>query len=282
MTRGVALAAALLVALAAFAQEDQPLRPLPMGDVLLSLPSNQIAPAGQWDVRFSHRFNQTLSHGSLADQFHSFFGLDSNADVVFGASYSMKPNLQLSLIRSNTNDTYEAGAKYVLFRQPEKKPVNVTLRGGVDFRTERDLEDRTSFFAQAIVSRQFARKAEIFFVPSVATNAGRATDGTKSVAMFDYAFNLPVGFAWTIRPGLLAIAEVTPPNQDLADDTNADLGWAVGIKRNIGGHWFEVLLSNSQSMLVDQYVTSTYQGTPLDASDVRLGFNIERRFGRRR
>jgi hypothetical protein len=272
----------LVFALAAFGQEDTPLRPLPMGDVLLSLPSNQIAPAGQWDIRFSHRFNQTLSHGSLADQFHSFFGLDSNADVVFGASYAMRPNLQLSLIRSNANDTYEAGAKYVLLRQPDNKPLNLTLRGGVDFRTERDLEDRTSFFAQGIVSRQFGRKGEIFFIPTVVTNAGRTTDGTRSTAMFDYAFNMPVGFAWTIRPGLLAIAEVTPPNQDLPDDVNADLGWAIGIKRNIGGHWFEILLSNSQSMLVDQYVTTTYQGTPLDASDVRLGFNIERRFGKRR
>lgn len=275
------LAVILLFAFAAFAQDDvQPLRPLPMGDVLLSLPSNQIAPAGQWDIRFSHRFNQTLSHGSLADQLHSFFGLDSNADVVFGAAYSIRPDLQLSLIRSNANDTYEAGAKYVLFRQTDNKHFNLTMRGGVDFRTERDLEDRTSFFAQAIISRQFGRKGEIFIIPSVASDAGRATDGSKSTAMFDYAFNVPVGFAWTVRPGLLAIAEVTPPNRDL--DEHSDLGWAIGLKRNIGGHWFEVLLSNSQSMLVDQYVTTSYQGTPLDASDVRLGFNIERRFGRRR
>ena len=35
---------ALLIALPLLAQEEPPLRPLPVGDVLLSLPSNQIAP----------------------------------------------------------------------------------------------------------------------------------------------------------------------------------------------------------------------------------------------
>lgn len=281
MTKRFAILFAV-AALSAFAQEPAPLRPLPMGDVLLSLPSNQIAPAGQWDVRFSHRFNQTLSHGTISDQLHSLFGLDTNADVVFGASYSMKPNLQLSLMRSNTNDTLEGAAKYVLFRQSTGGPLNVALRGGVDVRTERELEDRTSFFAQAIISRQFGRKAEIFFLPTAATNAGRAVSGSTSGALFDHAFNMPVGFAWMLRPGFAAVIELTPPNQDLPDDTNSDLGWAIGVKRNIGGHWFEILLTNSQSMMVDQSITSTYQGTPLDASDVRLGFNIERRFGRRK
>jgi Membrane bound beta barrel domain (DUF5777) len=273
----------LLVAFGAFAQEEPPaLRALPVGDVLLSLPSNQIAPHGQWEWKFTHRFNQSLAEGSFADQLHSFFGLDTNAEVVFGASYAMRPNLQLSVVRSNTNDAVEAAAKYVMWRQTAGHAFSATLRGGADIRTESDLEDRTSFFAQAIVSRQFGRKAEVFLLPTFATDAGRAVSGDSSVALFDYAFNLPVGFVWTIRPGLMAVAEVVPPNTDLPDDVDADFGWSLGIKRNIGGHWFEILVTNNQSSLVDQYVTSTYQGSGLDSGEVKLGFNIERRFGRRR
>ena len=272
-----------VVALGAFAQDETaPLRPLPMGDVLLNLPSNQIAPHGQWEWKFTHRFNQSLDQGSFRDQLHSLFGLDTNADVVFGASYAIRPNLQLSLVRSNTNDTLEAAAKYVLFRQTEGRPFNLTLRGGTDVRTERDLDDRTSVFAQAIVSRQFGRKAEIFLLPTVATNAGRAASGDVSGALFEYAFNVPVAFAWMLRPGFAAVVELTPPNQDLANEMSGDLGWSAGVKRNIGGHWFEILVTNSQSTLVDQYVTTTFQGTPLNAGDMHLGFNIERRFGRRR
>lgn len=281
--RGWRLAVALAAALPLFAQVgDGPLRPLPMGDALLNLPSNQIAAHGQWDVKFTHRFNQSISEGSFADQLHSLFGLDSNADVVFGAAYAVRPNLQLSLVRSNTNDTLEAAAKYVLWRQTEGRPLSLTLRGGADVRTEEDLDDRTSFFAQAIVTRQFGRKAELFFLPTVATNAGRAVIDDRSGAMFEHAFNVPVAFAWMLRPGLAAVIEVTPPNTDLPDGFEGDFAWAAGVKRQMGGHWFEILVTNSQATLVDQYVTTTFQGTPLDAGDVHLGFNIERRFGRRR
>ncbi|MGZ5440985.1 MAG: DUF5777 family beta-barrel protein [Thermoanaerobaculia bacterium] len=279
MTR---FAIALLIALPLFAQDAPPLRPLPVGDVLLSLPSNHIAPHGQWEMKFSHRFNQSLAEGSFSDQVHSLFGLDTNADVVFGASYAVRPNLQLSLMRSNVNDTVEAAAKYVVLRQTAGAPLTLTARGGTDLRTEKDLGDRTSFFAQAIVSRQFGRKAEVFLLPTFATNAGRAVSGDESVALFEHAFNVPVGLVWMLRPGFAAVVELTPPNTDLPDEMDGDLGWAVGVKRNIGGHWFEILLTNSQTTLVDQYVTTTFQGSPLDAGDVRLGFNIERRFGRRK
>jgi hypothetical protein len=277
----VVLFCALRPAPCALAQEA-PLRPLPMGDTLLNLPSNQIAAHGQWDMKFTHRFNQSLSQGSFSDQLHSLFGLDTNADVVFGFAYAIRPDMQLSLVRSNTNDTLEAAAKYVLWQQTAGRPVNVTLRGGADFRTERELDDRTSLFAQAIVTRQFGRKGEIFFLPTFATNAGRAVTGDTSGALFEHAFNVPVAFAWMLRPGFAAVVELTPPNSDLEDDLKGDFAWAAGVKRNIGGHWFEILLTNSQATLVDQYISSTFQGTPLDANDIHLGFNIERRFGKRR
>lgn len=284
--RNVLLTLILLCALrpapCALAQETPALRPLPIGDTLLSLPSNQIAPAGQWEWKFTHRFNQSLDQGSFSDQLHSLFGLDTNANVVLGAAYSIRPNLQLSLVRSNTNDTVEAAAKVVVFRQTAGRAFNATLRGGADIRTEKNLEDRTSFFAQAILSRQFGRKAEVFVLPTFATNAGRALSGDSSVALFDHAFNMPIGVAWMLRPGLVAVVEVIPPNTDLPDEIDADFGWSLGIKRNIGGHWFEILVTNNQSTLVDQYVTSTYQGSGLDAGDIKLGFNIERRFGKRR
>ena len=273
-----------LVATSAVAQENpySPIRKLPLGDWLLSLPSTGIPSQGTWEVKFTHRFNQSLDQGGLSDQIHSLFGLDTNADVVFGASYAVRRDLQLSLMRSNTNDTVEAAAKFVVLQQAPAVPFSISLRGGADWRTERNLDDRVSLFAQAIVSRQFGRKAEVFLLPTFATKAGRAVTGDSSGALFKDAFNMPVGAAITIRPALFVVAEITPPNQDLPDDMDADLGWAIGIKRQIGGHWFEILVTNSQSGTADQYVTSTFQGTPLDMGDIHLGFNIERRFGRRR
>ena len=277
------LVIALLVALPLVAQTDpyRPIGKLPVGDQLLTLPSSHMAADGTWEVKFSHRFNQSLADGSFADQLHSMFGLDTNADVTFGMSYAMRPDLQVSLARSNTNDTFEAAAKYIVLQQAPAVPVTVAVRGGVDWRSERNLEDRTSFFAQGIVSRRFG-KAEVFALPTFATNAGRAVTGDTSGALFEHAFNVPVGVTYFIRTPLALVAEIIPPNGDLPDETNGDFGWSIGIKRAIGGHWFEVLLTNSQGTTVDQYISSTFQGAGLDAGQVKLGFNIERRFGRRR
>lgn len=272
----------VLCAMPLLAQTTSPRR-LPVGETLLSLPSPYIPTQGVWEVKFTHRFNQSITNGSFSDQLHSLFGLDTNADVTFGASYTMRPNLLFSLARSNTNDTLELASKYVVMQQAENRPMTLALRGGIDYRSERDLEDRESFFAQAIVARRLGEKVEVYALPTFVTNAGRAVSGETSVAMFEHAFNVPLGVVYSLRGPLMLVAEVIPPNGDLAEELDgADIGWSLGIKRAIGGHWFEILLTNSQSTTVDQYVTSTFQGTGLDASDVKLGFNIERRFGRRR
>lgn len=282
MAVGVLLLISAFCFLTCVAQAQEAPKPLPMGDVLLTLPSPNVQPHGMWEIRFSHRFNQSLSSGGFSDQVHSLFGLDTNADVVFAVSRAIRPGLQLSLARSNTNDTLEAAVKYAALEQSATLPLSLTLRGGTDWRTERNLEDRSSFFAQAILSHQFGRKAQLFALPTFVTKAGRAVSGETSGALFDTAFNVPVGVAWMIRPQLALVAEIVPPNGDLPDDMTADFGWAVGIKRAVGGHWFEILLTNSQATTADQYVTTTFQGAPLDSGDVRLGFNIERRFGKRR
>ena len=260
----------------------RPMGKLPVGDQLLSLPSSHMAADGIWEIKFTHRFNQSLSSGSFSDQLHSLFGLDTNADVTFGLSYAIRRDLQLSIARSNTNDTFEAAAKYVVLQQAPAVPLTFTLRGGVDWRTERNLEDRTSIFAQALLSRRIGSKAEVFAMPTFVTNAGRVVIFDTSGARFDHAFNVPVGVTYFVRPPLALVAEIIPPNGDLPDAIDGDFGWAVGIKRAIGGHWFELLLTNSQGTTVDQYTTSTFQGAGLDAGEVKLGFNIERRFGRRR
>ena len=80
------IAAALLVtATAAFAQDQyNPLPPLPLGDILFSLPTSHIPTDGTFELKFTHRFNQSLDQGNLSDRVHSLWGLDSNADVAIG------------------------------------------------------------------------------------------------------------------------------------------------------------------------------------------------------
>ena len=267
---------------AAVAQDQYvPTDPLPLGDILFSLPTSHIPSDGTFELKFTHRFNQSIDQGSFSDRVHSLWGLDSNADVAIGGSWTLRPDLQISLLRSNAMDDVELAAKYVVLQQAPAVPLGVAVRAGGDWRTERDLNDRGSAFAQLILSRQFGKRAELFVIPTYATNAGRAVSGNTSQALFKHAGNVPVGFAVMLHPGLSVVAELIPKNRDLPKGTKADPAWALGLKRAIGGHYFEILLTNSNATHVDQYVSSTYQGAPLNKSDLHLGFNIERRFGGR-
>lgn len=277
----ISIAVTLFVAGAANAQNRyEPFSPIPLGDALLSLPTSHIPSEGTWEVKFTHRFNQSLDQGNGSDRLHSLFGLDGNADVAIGASYVVRRDLELSLLRSNALDDIELAAKYLIVQQAPAVPFSAAFRGGVDLRTERNLNDRTSFFAQAILSHQFGKRAEVFAIPSFATDAGRVSNGSVSSALFRHAFNVPLGAAVVVRPALSVVAEIIPQNRDLPSGLRGDLGWAIGLKRAIGGHYFEILLTNSNATHVDQYVTSTYQGAALNRGDLHLGFNIERRFGK--
>jgi hypothetical protein len=289
MTKRILLAFCILhsaFCIQLFAQEADkspyaPTRPIPLGDTLFNLPTSHIPGEGTWEVKFTHRFNQSIDQGSFHDRIHSLFGLDSNADVGIGLSWVAYRDLQLSFVRSNVLDDIELAAKYIVVQQAPAIPLSIAARAGGDVRTEAGLHDRTSVFGQLIVSHQFGRRAEVFAIPTFVTNAGRAIGAQTSTALFRHAFNVPIGGAVMLGPALSVVAEIVPVNRDLPSGVHAQFGWAAGIKRAIGGHYFELLLTNNNATHVDQYVTSTYQGAPLRRSDLHIGFNIERRFGGR-
>lgn len=271
----------LLVALGLHAQNAYtPSQPLPLGDVLLSLPTSHMPAQGVWEVKFTHRFNQSIDQGSFSDRIHTLFGLDSNADVGIGLSYVARRDLQFSFYRSNVMGDIELGAKYIVVQQAPAIPLSVAVRTGGDWRTARAITNRTSFFVQGIVSRQFGRRAEVTLVPMWVTDAGRQVTGNTSTAIFSHAFNVPIELALMVHQNLSLVGEVLPKNRDLPQPLRGSFGWALGLKSAVGGHFFEILLTNSNATFADQYVTATYMGSPLRRSDMRLGFNIERRFGR--
>src|SRR5437867_3581206 len=130
--RVVALSSCLLLlGFNIYAQDRYtPVTPLPMGDVLLSLPSSHMPSSGTWEVKFTHRFNQSLDQGSFSDRIHSLYGLDSNADVGLGLSYVLVRDLQLSFYRSNALDDIEFAARYNIFQQAPALPFSAALRVG--------------------------------------------------------------------------------------------------------------------------------------------------------
>src|SRR5258706_8147657 len=168
-----------------------PVNPIPLGDTLLTLPTSHIPSEGTWEVKFTHRFNQSLDQGSFSDRVHSLWGLDSNADVGLGLSFAPRRDLQLSLYRSNALDDIELAAKYVVIQQAPAIPFSAALRLGGDWRTESGLNDRTSLFGQVVLSHQIGRRVEVFAMPTYVTKAGRVVSCPGSAARVNPAFNVP-------------------------------------------------------------------------------------------
>src|SRR5260221_113277 len=125
------LFALLFVAVTAWGQDRYtPTSPIPLGDTLLTLPTSHIPSEGTWEVKFTHRFNQSIDQGSFSDLVHSLWGLDSNADVGLGLSYAPRRDLQLSFYRSNAMDDIELAAKYVVIQQEQAIPFSAAVRIG--------------------------------------------------------------------------------------------------------------------------------------------------------
>jgi len=242
-------------------------RPMRTGTTLLNMPTTSTLSAGQWEVRFAHRFAEAINDGDA----HSLWGLDGSADIAFGVAWGPTSRTELSILRTDVQDDVEVALKRRFGSQIPGR-IAFAARIGADVRTERDLTDRTSGFAQIIISRQFGDALELSAIPSWASKAGS----------FDNAFNLPVAIAWAFRRDTILVVELIPENRDLPSNVSSSFGWTVGIKKAVGGHYFDLILSNSRATHVSQYVSSeVLPGLGLEAGDVHLGFNIVRLFGGR-
>jgi hypothetical protein len=249
------------------AQHDPASAPLRLGDYLLNLPTTQTVPEGIWDLRFSHRFAQPMNQGDV----HSLWGLDGPADIGIGLAYGLRQDLQLAIFRSDVLDNWELSAKYAIREQTSRFPVALSARGGANVHTEHGIEERNAPFAQLIVARRVNPRLELFAVPTWSMNA----------MAYDSAFNVPFGVAWALRSNLTLVAEVIPENSDAPEELGPGTGWAIGMKRAVGGHFFELLVCSSRATHVDQYTGSVPLGG-IDEGNLHLGFNIGRRFGGRR
>jgi hypothetical protein len=253
---------------------EEPVQPPPfaLGGTLLNLPTAATLPAKTSEVRFTHRFSQPVNEGD-AD---SLWGLDGSSDIGLAFSYGLTSDLEAGIYRSDVQDDWELSAKYAVRRQSGDSPLSITVRAGADVRTEDGNDDGATPFAQCVLERQIGSRLRLIAAPSVIGDWGA----------YDYAFNVPIGLAWSIKPHMILAVEVVPENTDRPEGFDSSVGWSVGLKHSIGGHFFEFVVGNTRATHVSQYVTSSIFASTepaamngFDPGDVFLGFNIERRFG---
>ncbi|HEX9511834.1 MAG TPA: DUF5777 family beta-barrel protein [Puia sp.] len=235
------------------------------------------APAeGALSFVIQHRFGR-LNSGSYA-----FFGLDG-ATLRLGLDYGISDRLAVGIGRSSYLKTYDGYVKYKLLRQTDgsnSMPVTVSVLGTITiitdslFKKSLTSPDRPAYTGQLLIARKISRNLSLQLAPTYLSYNYKdiSTDKTN-------IFALGIGGRMKISKRMSINAEYDYLPSGQIGHFNGDkvsnsfsLGWDI----ETGGHVFQLIFSNSQSMLETQYLTQTTGSW--GNGDIYFGFNISRNF----
>lgn len=228
---------------------------------------------GNLNFVIQHRFGQ-LNSGS-----YNFFGLD-NATLRLGLDYGITDDLDVGIGRSSYLKTFDGYLKYKLLKQTEgpQMPLSVSVLGTVtdytqDEPTETylDMRLRTAYSVQLLLARKFSRWLSLQLSPTwLHYNLVPTVEDKNDV----FALGLGGRVKITKRMSIDAEYDIVPTRQVVSTSVHnsLSLGWDI----ETGGHVFQLVFSNSQSMLPTQYLAQT-TGT-WGKGDIYFGFNISRNF----
>lgn len=234
--------------------------------------------AGALNVEFQHRFG-TVNSGA-----YNLFGLDF-ATFRLSADYGISDRVSVGFGRSSYLKTFDGYVKYKLLRQSDgssRMPVSVSLLGTASYYTEHLAQKDSSFkdvyrfnyTAQVLIARKFNSHLSVELTPTfIHYNLVESSADKNNV------FALCGGARMKIskRMSINVEYDYLFPNQltsttDPPRSNSLSFGWDI----ETGGHVFQLVFSNSQSMVESQYIGQTV-GT-WGKGYIYFGFNISRNF----
>jgi Membrane bound beta barrel domain (DUF5777) len=217
----------------------------------------------------SHRF------GSVKEGISEFFGFDM-ATTKIGGIYGVTDWLAVSASRHTMLKVYEASVKYRLARQSDTCPFDIVGYNTVDMNTflsdddypKLEFADRLSYISQLIVSRKLSDRFSVELVPSY-IHKNLYDPAIEN----DNQFSLGSGGRVKLAKRLSLNLEYVY-NFDKPDFYKNPL--SVGLDVETGGHIFQLLFTNSQSMTESGYIT--HASGDWGKGDFFFGFNLYRVF----
>ncbi len=220
-----------------------------------------------------HRF------GQINSGFYNLFGLDQAA-MRLGLAYGITDNLNVGIARSNFQKTFDGFLKYKFLRQSEGKrkfPLTITALGGYSVNTvknvfpdeKNDFTGRSTFFSQILMARKFNHHISLQVAP-VWIHSGYQL-------RFDSDANLlALGIAGRVK--LTKRIHMTGEYYYQVNEESLNLipPLSVGFDIETGGHIFQLMFSNSQSMFEKAFLFDTVN--KWQDGGIFFGFNINRVF----
>lgn len=234
---------------------------------LINLPTTQTVDRHKFLFLISHRYTNGFGSG-----YDIFYGINGPASIMIATGYGITDRIGVWVKHANLTHEFELGLGWLLFDQGDKlgMPFSASVYVGGGLVTEstpgRNLfaAENLKFTAQLSLARQFGDRFSLLLVPCFASNT---TDGLPEIKG---TFALGLGGRFEILKGFSVIGEWLPV---LAGHKAEASGWGFGLEEKVGGHVFQVFVSNSIGITSDRFIP----GGDLK-KDVRIGFNIFRTF----
>jgi opacity protein-like surface antigen len=239
---------------------------------------------GVLNFEIQHRFGEI--NGPTGGSYN-LYGLD-NATLRLGFDYGITDRFTVGIGRSSYLKTFDGYLKYKLLRQTagnNSMPVTISAVGYAAVYTQKSPDDsflnmsnRMSYSAQLLIARKFSRNISIQLAPTYLHYNLVATKQDKNDV---FAIGAGARVKFTKRMSIEAEYNYLPDGQIVSQKTHNSFSFGWGIET--GGHVFQLVFSNSQSMSQTQYVAQSIHGVDQSTGDwgdgnIYFGFNISRAF----
>jgi opacity protein-like surface antigen len=240
---------------------------------LLQVQTNEGVAAGALNFEIQHRFG-TINSGA-----YNFWGLDF-ATLRLGLDYGIADWWTIGIGRSSYLKTFDGFTKFKLFTQTTKGggiPISVSLLVDISNYTQDEPSKpfltstyRTAYTTQLIMARKF-RYFSLLLVPSVVhENLVPTVDDKNNMFALSGGARVKI----TKRTSIDAEYNYLFPNQVVS--TKVYNCFSLGYEIETGGHVFQLIITNAQSMVPDQFLTQTTDSW--SNGGIFFGFNLSRNF----
>jgi hypothetical protein len=244
--------------------DDREIDPVEPDFVVVNVPTQARMPRGGWAFRVTHRFSRPLGDGSLGDLARDLFGFDSGGIIGLELRYGLARDTQVGVHRTSDRTVQLFGQRDL--RRAEDAPFGLAVIAAVE-----GLDNFTQSYAPGaglIASRRLGERGAAYAMPALVAHLVTPGVDESTTAL---VVGLGVRFRFSENGALLF---ETTPRLNAPDDGDDSFRHPVslGIERTMGGHAFQLNVSNSFGTTLGQTARG---GAP---NGWYIGFNIARKF----
>jgi len=238
---------------------------------IVTLPTTLRLPKHKLAFRVTHRFTRSLGQGDLGDLASDFFGFDNGAQVGLELRFGLFTATQLGINRTSDRTIQFFGQREILRQGPH--PLGLDLYATVEGLD--NFSEQHSPGVALVLSRKLGSKLALYAMPAWVGNTNlEDLPGDENTLL--------IGLGGRVRLGdsSYLVGEVVPR---VGGYEFAGTHMTFGLEQRVGGHGFQINVSNSIGTTLVQVARGG--GTPQrlrdtlgDGSAWYIGFNISRKF----